>query len=432
MGWLSKAVLPHLQGKSKRSAVVAPAPEYDSLADSALAEKATGLSLAWQASTGPLAQFHGASDALAGNCSPELPDAGGKPPAVSEALTLKKSQKPMPSPAALSESLRLTEALSSSTGENSEARCHTIPIMDARSYDGNAAFPIELIDGSIVPDMGGLDIESILPPLPKVDAHKLNADGSIPGCAAEILDLPAAIADSLRSPTDADCKDSILLSKARPRPTSFRGLSRRCDSKASVTNDPVILRNGHASSQTAVRGGSDEVSSVPRKPTSTGDEATANFQISHQSARSVAWMEQWTPGGETPLEAVGQQPLPPPLPGPGAATCNKHAASTSSTLTAQSAEELATSPASHDPSELALKQASQKASLQWATAPINRRRWSKLIEKGAEESIDLNLAEVAESPSKSRPVSRELHQRAVQRADFSELALSFASLDEGT
>lgn len=431
MGWLSKAVLPHLQGKSKRSAVVAPAPEYDSLADSTLAEKATGFSLAWQASAGPRDEIHDAADALDGNGSHEAPDVGSESPAVSAAQA-QKSEKTMPSPAALAQSLRLAEALSSSAGDNAEARNHAIPMIDAHSHDDNAVLPMELIDGSMVPDMADLDIESILPPLPKVDAHKPNADGSIPGCATEILDLPAAIADSLRSPTDSDCTDSILLSKARPRPVSFRGLARRCDSESSVTNNPVILRKGHVSPQPAVRGSSGGVSFVPCGPTSTGNEATAKFPISCQSARSFAWMEEWTPGGKSPLGTIGQKPLPPPLPGPGAVTSNKYATSTSSTLTAQSAEEPTTSPASQDPSEIALKRASQNASLQWATAPANRRRWSKLIEKSAEESIDLSLAEAAESPSKSRPVSRELHQRAVERADFSELALSFASLDEGT
>jgi hypothetical protein len=428
MGWLSKAILPHLQGKSKRSAVVAPAPEYDSLADSELPEKATDFTLAWQASTPTCAEIHGPC----GNDSPHAPRAGSELPAVSAALA-QKSENPLPSPIALAQSLRLSEALSSATGDSAEANFQANPMMtEAPSHDSNAALPIELIDGSMVPDMGGLRIEIILPPLPNVAARKLNAEEDIPGCAVEILDLPAAIVESLKSPTDDDCMASIQLSKSRPRPVSFRGLARQCTNEARVSEDPFVPRKGIASGQTAVSGAAG-TSSLPCRPTSTEDETAANFPTSRQSARSFAWMEEWTPGGMTPHQTVGQQPLPPPLPAPGAMSNSQSIASTASTLTAQPSEEPTPSPAMQDPSAVALKRASERASLQWATAPANKRRWSKLIDdKATEEPIDASLTEVTESPSKSRPVSRELQQRAREQVNFSELAMSFASLDEGT
>lgn len=423
MGWLSKAILPHLQGKSKRSAVVAPAPEYNSLANSGLDEKAADFTLAWQASTEPCAEIHGAS----GNDSPHAPEAGSALPALSAALT-QKSEKPLQSPNALAHSLRLSEALSSATEDGAEVKCQANPMMvEAPSHDGNTALPIELIDGSMVPDIFGLEIASILPPLPKVEARKLNAEEDIPGCAVEILDLPKAIADSLKSPTDDNCMASIQPPKARPRPVSFRCLATQRNSDTTVSEDQFSRRKDSVSGQITV-GGAGGVSSLHCRPKSTGNETTANLPTSKQSDRSFAWMEAWTPGGKTPHQTDGQQPLPPPLPAQGGMSCSKSVASIASTLTAQPSGE----PTPQDPSDVVLKRATERASLQWATAPANKRRWSKLIEKGTEEPIDVSLAEVRESPCKSRPVSREVQQRAAGQANFSELAMSFASLDEGS
>jgi len=134
------------------------------------------------------------------------------------------------------------------------------------------------------------------------------------------------------------------------------------------------------------------------RPTTAGEESAGT---SRQSAKS-SWREEWTPG-KAP-ELVGQapdQPAPPPAP------C-----------------EATTVP---DPNfALALKRASESANAKSATVPaLGHRRWSK-----GSSSEELPASDAAASASAVLPAQREGSKEAGLQRGFSDLALSFASLDE--
>lgn len=469
MKWLSK-LIPGRGG----SAVVAPAPEYDLQTEPSEAERAAGCTLAWQNPEGSRAEIHDAGGAVDQVALRHAAAADNRSPAISadpadaidtrqaaaadtrlpallaepadtivqvatdnslsaiSAESARKSAEPSPSPAALAQSLKLAVALASVSAGTTDSTSERAPAIGDYSRDGDAPLPLELLDGSTVSAIEGLDIGTLLPPLPKVDAHKLNAKEDIPGSANEASFFPGG--DLPKSDGSCHGVDSIRPSEPRPRPVSFRGLSKKSSPEVDVSMGSFTQHKDSASPQKGARGGGSGVSSLFSRPTTAGDSAILSFPTSRQSTNSLAWNEQWTPGGAAPAKTLGQRqhPLPPPLPAPD--EIPQSVTSSSSKTPALPQEQSSTPSACQDPFEMALIRASQRTSIQWATAPsANRSRWSKPTKKGVEELTDPGLAAApAGYPSEfSRPVSRELQQLAVvERADFSELAVSFAFLDE--
>lgn len=471
MKWLSKLI----PGR-RSSAVVAPAPENDLQTEPTEAERATGCTLAWQNPAGSRAGIQDAggtedqvalrhaaaadhrssavsaepADAVdagqAAAADTRLPVLSAEPAntigqdaednrvSTMSAESAPKSAEPLPSHAALAQSLKLAAALASVSAGGTDSTSEGTSAIGDYSRDGNAPLPLELLDGATVSSIEGLDIGGLLPPLPKVDAHKLNAKEDIPGSANESSAFPGAMSDLPKSEGSCHSVNSTQPAEPRPRPASFRGLSKKSNPEADVAMGSFTQQKGSATPQKGTRGGSSEMSSLFSRPTTAGDSAILSFPTSRQSTNSLAWNEQWTPGGVAPAQTLGQRqhPLPPPLPAPD--EIPRSVTSSSSKTLALPQEQSTTPSAGQDPFELALRQASKRTSIQWATAPsANRSRWSKATKKGVEELTDPGLpATPAGYPSaSSRPVSRELQQLAVaERADFSELAVSFAFLDE--
>lgn len=433
MKWLSKLI-----PSRRNSAVVAPAPEDDSEAELTEAERAVGCTLAWpnpgdsQAGNRTIDMADLRQTAAADNRSPVI----SAEPAADNGLfampaeAIPKLEEPSPSPVALAQSLKLAAALASVSAGSTDSTSEGAPGIEVYSGDGNAPLPLELLDSSTGCAMEGLDIDSLLPPLPKADENKQNVKEDIPGSANEVPALPAGMPDLPRSEASCHGIDSTLPSKPQLRPVSFRRFSKQSDIEARFSTGSFIQHKDSASPQKGARESTSGVSSLFSRPTTAGDSAILSFPTSRQSTISLAWDEQWTPGGAVPRKMLGQQwrqqqPLPPPMPAPGETP--RSVTSSSSKTPALPLED--DSAMSSEPREIALRRASRRTSLQWATAPsANRSRWSKPTKKGVDELTDPGVpAAAAGYPSEfSRPVSRE---QVIEGADFSELAVSFAFLD---
>lgn len=235
----------------------------------------------------------------------------------------------------------------------------------------SSALPRELLDDA--DEVPSIDATALLPPLPMISKRK-------PAESPERteVDLPGK--------PSMDLWDALLEEAAQPRlrPTTFR--------------------RGRASAQMGD-------SSSSSRPTTAGDESAA---ASRQSVRSSpSWREEWTPGcqqeatvprvrgtGSASSSAEGRPPKPPPMAG--------------------------ASSAAEDPSfTLALKRASQSVNARSATPPVDRRRWSKENDRHEEES---SAADGGDDMPQDRADSKQQVDESGKK--FSDLALSFASLDE--
>eukprot|EP00440_Ansanella_granifera_P044223 gb/GFBE01047925.1/.p1 GENE.gb/GFBE01047925.1/~~gb/GFBE01047925.1/.p1 ORF type:complete len:474 (+),score=92.04 gb/GFBE01047925.1/:1-1422(+) len=441
--WLAKCLFPNLQGKSKcSSSVVAPEPEPGSLADFAGAVRAGKSTVAWEVEEKPVEDRAKSSSCPASGDLRQTAEASAAENAA-PALGELPAKEPEPVAAALAQSQALAAAIA---GDSPEEPQRVASFAEVYSREGKEPLPMELLDEPLGAAAADLDIENVLPPLPVRDANKLDASGDIPGFAAQ---SPGLAADEeqdslapLRSSPDADAVP-------RARPVSFRARH-----GGAALPSP---HKGSASPQKAGRRPGSGMFSLSSRPTTAGGESA----LALPPVR-VSWQEQWTPGGDVyaahatrSARAAACQPLPPPLPAPTPAASSSARIVDSikqleleTDAILQDANMSPVSAAAPDPMELALKRASQRTTVQWAKAPTsNRSRWSSL-KKGAVEkdqaaddtkvpaaspTASVKQASRPASAMSSRPATRELGQKRIgldADLDFSELAVSFAALDD--
>lgn len=356
--------------------------------------------------------------------------------AATDELRQPESPKQVQSSAALAQSNAVSAALAS---EDKPKEIGSY--MEVCSRQGKEPLPMELLDepGEVTdqPDV------NLLPPLPVVDTQRLQV-GNVPG-STNSAGMERAEASSRKAFANSDHS-----APPQPRPTSFRG------QPGSKNETAVSPKKG--------------VFSLSSRPTTAGGETSLTFPTSRQSTRSVSWHDQWTPGGqELPAKQAlknSRQPLPPPLPAPTTPASQEDAKQMDKgkPLSPLHENSSANSPARQDPSAMAAKRASQRTTVQWATAPTNNRsRWKS--KKGSEQVDDPNSKGVstplaryappsrpsssassraeARGPASaevavcsSRPASREFAVASSRPASrelavgFSDLAVSFASLDD--
>jgi len=413
MKWLTKRLFPGMAAKGRcSSAAVAPAPEEDEQES----EIGSLSELATQPKRGVLA-LQGGAKADAENLRHAAAAVADRSPEDSTlALAVAK-----PVPAALARSEALAAALASTDEDVDKAQ----DMKDVCSREGKQPLPMELLDEPTGAALQETDPEGILPPLPVFDSQKLRARDDMPGLAPEM---------GLGSIQENSCDKSSVVPELRTRPTSFRRRGGNFSLEPSAS--PY---KGAASPYKSRRPGSG-LYSLSSRPTTAGEESTLAFP-----SLRVAWNEEWTPGNQgSSSEKQVQQPLPPPLPARSPAGGEKR------TMACSTPQAVALTPSSaaalQDPTALAVKQACRRTTVQWATAPTsNRSRWSKQLKPDVTDQGDAPnevKTPVAAMHSGARPVSRELPSRPVSREDlrnsasingnfdFSELAVSFASLDE--
>jgi len=404
----------NLLSNPRGRATVAPEPEQ------ATWEAKAETSEAWEAN-GPLLEEPPSED-LRNAATDEL-----QPP---------ESPKQVQSSAALAQSNAVSAALAS---EDKPKEIGSY--IEVCSRQGKEPLPMELLDEpgevSDQPDV------NLLPPLPAVDTQRLQV-GNVPG-SANSAGMESAEPSSRKTFANSDQS-----APPQPRPTSFRR-------QPGLKNETALSpKKG--------------VFSLSSRPTTAGGETSLTCPTSRQSSRSISWHDQWTPGGQelsTKQAAKNiRQPLPPPLPASTtpASQEDEKQMERGKPLSPLHENSSANSPARQDPSAMAAKRASQRTTMQWATAPTNNRsRWKS--KKDAEHVDDLNSKGVATPlarfapPSRpsssassraeaggpasaefavgaSRPASRELALGSSRPASrelavgFSDLAVSFASLDD--
>lgn len=213
--------------------------------------------------------------------------------------------------------------------------------------------------------------------------------------------MPAELLDEALPETMGD-----LAGLLPPLPRGHSGLP---SSRSGAAEEPAQEQEAEAQVPPAMRPStfrrSAGHSASSSRPTTAGEESAGT---SRQSAKS-SWREEWTPG-KAPEEphvslAALDQPAPPPPPCEATTVADPNFA-------------------------LALKRASESANAKSATVPaLGHRRWSK-----GSSSEELPASDTTGASSSAvqavSAVQRDGPKEAGLQRGFSDLALSFASLDE--
>eukprot|EP00930_Biecheleria_cincta_P083512 TRINITY_DN73078_c0_g1_i1.p1 TRINITY_DN73078_c0_g1~~TRINITY_DN73078_c0_g1_i1.p1 ORF type:complete len:480 (-),score=85.30 TRINITY_DN73078_c0_g1_i1:206-1645(-) len=447
--WLSK-LLPKFLGKCKNSsAVVAPAPDTDFECElHGEAESSTARSIAWQA----VADSH---DVASSDEAQALENSDGVANSESSQALVPKSHAPVPVPAALARSSAISAALAADVEALEPEKQQVLTWQEwkeTRCRDSDEPLPIELLDEpkGLVVKPADLDIETLLPPLPARD-HELGADENLPGFAANSAshDVVAELERGLREMSHSASESR----QVRRRPSSYRSTDVTC-SVSRLTQETLALpQKLHGAPQKDGR--NHGVCSLSSRPTTAGEDISVPWSASHQSTSSSSWPDQSaagvvlahlddraTPSLRVAALSAGSKsprvpcqrpesakethrnalPIPPPPPPPQPPPPAQ--------------------PGSMDPSfgrsannpmfVAALMRACESANARTATPPdISRRKHLlELAQRAREEACFLD-EDLAEAESIARKSSKDSVARQFdKRPEFSELAVSFASLND--
>mmetsp|Transcript_95603 Transcript_95603/g.169773 ORF Transcript_95603/g.169773 Transcript_95603/m.169773 type:complete len:452 (-) Transcript_95603:101-1456(-) len=418
MKWLAKCIFPNLRSKGKCKS----AASDEEIGSLSLVTNAGPLQ-AWQAETG--------SDAVTGQESPDvvLRTTADAADHSNDSITSRSPEKieaskaEPDSEAALAKSNALAKALASSADGGQEQKIGRFDEIYSRA--GKEPLPLELLDeptgGAVNAD---LDVDSLLPPLPALDTQRLDVKADIPGCASE-HSVPGGLEEEAPWETGTKPTSQPLSGRAspeievRPRPASFRK-----EPSPSKSSPQKPMKSGY---------------SMASRPTTAGGETAVTIPTSRQSTESTAWNEQW---GHTKQSKIA---LRKPIRGLASVHVPAQLAGEKPPLPLKSLEKQRVGPpklplpapqsqtftAAQDPLfAFALKRASESSSLNAALAPgVDRRRvrLEKLEIAALEEDFEDEFLEV---PIKKLSLSELKDEPAEPKSDFSDLAVSFASLTD--
>jgi len=444
--WLAK-LLPNFRGKCKSSsAVVAPAPDSDF--DSGLlgeADSNKAPSIAWQAA----ADSHIAATSDETQVLANLDVVANS---ASSQAWVPTEEAPVPVPAALARSTAISAALAVD-GEALEPQKPQVLTWqewkDTCCREGDEPLPLELLDEPKGPmaKPAEMDIEILLPPLPARD-HVFATDEILPGFAANSApgDVLAELEQGLR-----DMSHSALDShQARRCPSSYRSNDASCAATRLTRETLALPQKLHGAQKDGRNLG---VCSLSSRPTTAGEDISLPWSASHQSTSSSSWPDQsaaeviipnlnvhahpslrvaaLSAGSKSPREPCQRPesakerirkslptPPPPPLPQPPPPA----------------------QPGNMDPSfgrsannpmfVAALMRACESGNARTATPPdISRRKHLlELAQRAREETCSLDEDPAESDPRKN---SKDSVARGFdKRQEFSELAVSFASLND--
>ncbi|CAE7705447.1 unnamed protein product, partial [Symbiodinium pilosum] len=233
------------------------------------------------------------------------------------------------------------------------------------------------------------------------------------GC--QIQQLPAELLGEEIPLAEAWVLLPPLPSEERGRHTCTQDIGEVSDAKAECSEEMLVLRERPASFRRAPLGIAGFASSSSSRPTTAGEEsaATHGSRISGKSS----WRSQWTPGqagvDDTAQSMVtsetSHQPPPPPK--------------------SERQMQIGSAGSADDPAFLlALKRASESVSAKFAEPPaLGHRKWGKASRGGSE--ADLPASCDADPHCTIRQEEAAIPEQAAAKPGFSDLALSFASLD---
>jgi len=346
----------------------------------------------------------------------------------------KEASNPVQSEAALAKSVALAKALANAPEVAPQESLQSLDEVCSRI--GKPPLPLELLDEPTGATNADSDVDNLLPPLPLLDNQRLDVKADIPGCACE-SSVPGgeeeAMADrGLKLISQDRSRRASADVEMRPRPASFRAGARwtglEIAAQGEVPANPSKIPSPHK-----VRSGS--ALSMASRPTTAGGETALTFPTSRQSTESTSWNQQWAhdqkqarPVVQKPVRVLASVHVPaqltrdkPPLP---KTLEKKRPPPPQLPLPASQSTCASTSP--RDPLfAFALKRASESLSLNAAVAPgvdRHRVRLEKLEAAALEDDFEEDLPEV--------PIKLPSSEQAEPKSNFSELAVSFASLTD--
>jgi len=431
--WLAKCLFPNLHSKSKCNS--SSKEEVGSLAD---VLTKPGPVQAWQ------------SDSCAKVVrDQELPDevlqTSADATACSNESTTSSSQtdrnetsNPVQSEAALAKSVALAKALANAPEVAPQESIQSLDEVCSRI--GKPPLPLELLDEPTGATNADSDVGNLLPPLPLLDNQRLDVKDDIPGCARE-SSVPGgeeeeATADRGFKPISQDRSGRASADvEMRPRPASFRTGARQMALEIAAQGE-VPANPSKIPSPQKVRSGS--ALSMASRPTTAGGETALTFPTSRNSTESTSWNQQWGHGQkqarpvvQKPVRVLASVHVPaqltrdkPPLP----KTFEKKRPPPPQ-LPLPASQSIGASTSPRDPLfAFALKRASESSSLKAAVAPgvdRHRVRLEKLEAASLEDDFEDDFPDVPiKLPSESKS------EQAEPKSNFSELAVSFASLTD--
>eukprot|EP00440_Ansanella_granifera_P050192 gb/GFBE01054401.1/.p1 GENE.gb/GFBE01054401.1/~~gb/GFBE01054401.1/.p1 ORF type:complete len:491 (+),score=98.17 gb/GFBE01054401.1/:1-1473(+) len=458
MKWLAKCLFPNLRGKGRCSAVVAPEPEPGSLAE-VMANKvaAGGNTVAWEIPHSPAEPAELAEPA-------EPVDDLRRAAAMADVVAspVRPAPQPVPSSAELARSQALAAALAAEDARPSEQRFADFAEVYRR--EGKDPLPMELLDEPVRGALADLNVDDVLPPLPVLNTEKLTS-AEVPGFAAE---------DAAAEEVSAEMTDQVrdrfeeVERQPRPRPGSFRNAARRGVRTGAAVADGASTSPQKAASSPQKAGRSAGVFSLSSRPTTAGEETGFTFPTSRETTMSTSWPEQWPLGAQeaptqsapskdvkkkpvrvtaslkVPTQLTGNRPPLLPLSGLDPSKPSARAVAPPPPPLLDGGVPTVVQPPEQDPFfAKALKRATESGTVHSAMAPsLDRRKvmLSKIQAAGEADLLREKRAAAAvlelREASMSRAISKELEQTLCEvglgegKKDFSDLAVSFASLAE--